>query len=153
MDFSSCHNAIPPNCHGVLTDEHSNSKRHDASSSSLDCSFRQLSNNPLIIKTGYLNCPKPHPFFRATTHLHAISGTSLCTHWHSLGKLKKWDTVDEVYRATIPVAPSRKVPVFDGDIPIPPPPPPAPHLKMRHQVEGRKLFTCTQLLSMFHAPC
>ena len=41
-----------------------------------------------------------------------------------VGKLKKWDTVQEVHQTTeIPMAPSRKA-SRPGEIPLPPPPPP-----------------------------
>ena len=55
----------------------------------------------------------------------------------SLGKLKKWDTVDEVHRTIdIPEAPkvgaSGKPKVDKSGIPLPPPPPPAHLLKQLH---------------------
>ena len=57
-----------------------------------------------------------------------------------LGKLKKWDTVDEVHRTTglvIPEAPkvggaSGKIQVDKNGIPLPPPPPPAHLSKLLH---------------------
>ena len=62
--------------------------------------------------------------------------------WSSfVGKLKKWDTVDEVHRTIdIPEAPkvgtSEKIKVDKSGIPLPPPPPPAHLLKHLH-VETR----------------
>ena len=55
----------------------------------------------------------------------------------TLGKLKKWDTVDEVHRTIdIPEAPkvgaSGKPMVDKSGIPLPPPPPPAHLLKQLH---------------------
>ena len=54
-----------------------------------------------------------------------------------IGKLKKWDTVDEVHRTIdIPEAPkvgsSGKIKVDKSGIPLPPPPPPAHLLKQLH---------------------
>ena len=54
-----------------------------------------------------------------------------------VGKLKKWDTVDEVHRTIdIPEAPkvgsSGKMKVDKSGIPLPPPPPPAHLLKQLH---------------------
>ena len=45
-----------------------------------------------------------------------------------VGKLKKWNTVDEVHKTmVIPEAPNRKTgPVISGALPPPPPPPPLP---------------------------
>ena len=62
----------------------------------------------------------------------------LSTSWSSfVGKLKKWDTVDEVHRTIdIPEAPkvgsSGKIRVDKSGIPLPPPPPPAHLLKQLH---------------------
>ena len=47
--------------------------------------------------------------------------------YHSLfkGKLKKWDTVDEVHKSVdIPEAPKKNGSGPPGHIPLPPPPPP-----------------------------
>ena len=54
--------------------------------------------------------------------LYTISGAP------NLGKLKKWNTVDEVHKTIeIPEAPNRKTgPVISGALPPPPPPPPLP---------------------------
>lgn len=44
---------------------------------------------------------------------------------HTLGKLKKWDTVDEVHKSIdIPEAPKKNGAAPSGNIPLPPPPPP-----------------------------
>ncbi len=67
------------------------------------------------------------------SHIHKWHKTNLCTifsQFTNSGKLKKWNTVDEVHRTTateIPEAPNRKSGgTVNATLPPPPPPPPLP---------------------------
>ena len=79
-----------------------------------------------------------------------------------IGKLKKWDTVDEVHRTIdIPEAPkvgsSGKIKVDKSGIPLPPPPPPAHllkqlHVDTKHSKKDNEQHSGGSPISSFYSP-